>query len=395
MKKTVKKVIAIALVLSTLLTLCSCTSIGSEKINVEDYIEIIYDGFSGEADCRIDVDYEGMNALVDIDARNKKIAKLAKEYEIDTEDILVDWSDMDSWIYVSLAENYEDISNGDKLKVIVEVSGRTADMFGFTMEDVEEILGVKFSGTEIEIEATGIKEYITIDIFSEIEKYFYVDENAVSGETYLSLNIPNDFEVQFGGLTLKTGANYRDVNFYEGDNYLGSVNVICDEELTSEETYEVVLEYRDFYLASIEYYGYQVEPMSKTYTAPEFKYERITSKDDITAENIDYLKSLVKNSIAEEMESGQIIDLYYYKTTSSYRDFESGFVAIVCGKNPSDSDTYYTDFTADDVLIDKDGNITAKFTKYGLWNSYGKYDTYEDAYNMGLDHTIYTYEKIA
>lgn len=391
MKNIFKKAIAVILTISTLLTLCSCGAIGKTKIKVEDYIEITYDGFSGEAVCRIDVDYEGMNSLVDVKSRNKNLSNLAKEYDIDAQELIEELAEMRSWIYVSLAEDYENISNGDKLKVIVEVSSRISNIFGFTMDDVEEMLGVNFSGTEIEIEATGIKEYVTIDVFSAIEQYFSVDENAISGEGRLSIKIPEDFEVQIGGLTLKDGGDYSDVDFYEGDDYLVGADIVCDEKLTSGETYEVTLEYTGFYSHSLKYYGYLVESMTKTYTAPEFKYKKLSSRDELSTENIVYLKSLVTNIISSGTDGEQFVEMYYYETKdSSSSNKKAGIIAIVYRSEFYYTFSRYYTMIADNVVIDNAGNITAEFS-LGDW----AYDTLEETRSKGLNHDRYTYEKIA
>lgn len=64
MKTTIKKVLAILLVITTLTTLCSC-SIGKKKVDFKNYITVEYDGFNGYASAHLDYDLSSLNELVD------------------------------------------------------------------------------------------------------------------------------------------------------------------------------------------------------------------------------------------------------------------------------------------------------------------------------------------
>lgn len=399
MKNIFKKVIAIVLVLGTLLTLCSCGAIGGKKVDLKDYIVIKYDGYSGEAKCSMTVDYEGLGALVDAEKRNKNILKLVKENGLESQGYIIEaLSYMACWINVSFAEEYKNISNGDQLKVVVEVDKELVNLFGFTIEDVEKQLGLNFEATEFEIEAAGIEEYVLLDVFAQVEQYISCDENQINGEARPHINIPEDFEVQSGGITLKKGGFDNDeVYMYIDGSFIGGVYFASNGPASSGKEYEIVVKYSSAGFAenNLKYHGYKLEPMSKKYTAPEFKYERVKSSDELTAEQIVDLKGFVEDSIAEELKHGQLKDMYFYKLNSE-EEQDIGVKAIVYGETTGwFPDTGYFIFTAKDVIVDKVGNVSADFTHFGKWNSYYTHDTYEDAYNENMTDPDYTFKKIS
>ena len=104
----------------TILVICvamfSFTGCGSTKVNMNDYITISFEGYNGYAKPRLTVDTDSLNRVIKDKADfNKKLISLDKDSNF--WELMISGADLSDLITVKFAEDYQNLSNGDVVRV--------------------------------------------------------------------------------------------------------------------------------------------------------------------------------------------------------------------------------------------------------------------------------------
>ena len=143
-----------------LLTLTLCVllaSCGKTKLNPQDYAAVTFEGLNGHAEANIEVDQDALS-----------IAALGEVPQTDSEALAY----LQKEILLHSAMEYEavpaeNLKNGDKVTVTVHLD-----------ENAMDELGISFSGTEWEVEVSGLAEGEVIDLFASLE----IGYSGINGE---------------------------------------------------------------------------------------------------------------------------------------------------------------------------------------------------------------------
>ncbi len=382
---TVKKVIAVVLALSSLLALCSCSA-GREKIDLEDYITIEFSKYNGYGTASIDVDEDAIENLIDYEKAKKFHSELAEgNNELALELAFIEsYTDL---FDIDFEEDYENLKNGDKVKVIVTSE---LEELGYDLKDIEKGLGIKFKDTEITYKVEGLVDAKTLDVFEGIEEcltytsMIYGQELAINGETKAEIFIPDDFERVVDGMYFVKG------------NYSNSIKVIYNNTRIDELRFSVQGTYVNLSSgdkinvvvsggSALEELDYLIPEHIKEYTVPELA-ERLESKSQLNADRIAKIKSEATKYVQDELGGSNVYELYYYEIKpSSDAKIKCGVVA---------TGNYSGFFRSGYVLV----NIKPVILPDGTWtfemSSAGKMDLLEEIPEKCFDHANYTYTKI-
>lgn len=225
------KIIGLVLALSIVIGLfaaCSGTSsggisIGAKTIDLKDYITIDYGKYNGYSEPVFDVDRVSMSTVFD----TEKIGKFKKTLP---ESVQFEFNYITSYAHFfdfDFAEDYNNISNGDKLIINVTLDSFLTD-YGVTMEDFCKACGIKFKETTIEYTVSGLEDLPDmLDVFEGITQYAQYDGANGYGRCS-GIRIPDDYMRQVGELY-----------FVKADYNNSAVKVLLNNTKISEIAYSV------------------------------------------------------------------------------------------------------------------------------------------------------------
>lgn len=398
MKNTIKKVIAILLAITTLISLCSC-SVDKEAVDFSENVTVTFDGFNGYGTATLHYDSTFLEELTDVD----KLSKFEKKFQEDggmdamfVAEYLKDYGDL---FKVEFAEEYSNLSNGDVVKVNILVSD-DMDLLGLTMEDVENGVGLSVADTELEFTVEGLSDSRTIDLFSDIENHIsYSGLNAVpvNGEIAPSMSYDKEYEKQIGEFVFYGYSSSTLIVTYN-DEKIGEIRYKIEDsskEMSEGDTFTVKVSGYEFF----ENYGYMPAAESITITVPDVA-DKLTSKDQLTSDVLSNIQTKILGQLKEEKdnpESVEIVAKYYFEkkpNANPYSRLESGVVFVysftVDGWGTSGSWTSYS-CAITEAVINTDGSADLVNTDC---MTYRAYNSIEEAYSNLLDHDNYTFEKI-
>lgn len=381
----VKKIIAVVLAISSLLALCSCSA-GREKIDLEDFITIKFSKYNGYGTANINLDEEALEPLIDYEKASEfcaEIRELGGETTLSLA-FLEKYTDLFS---VEFVEEYENLSNGDKVKIVVKSE---LEEIGYDLKDVEKGLGIKFKDTEITYEVEGLVDAKVIDVLDGIEEYVkYRDisgiKDAPSGEVYPTIIFPEDYERKIDDIYLTPKSYYRNV-----------LNVVYNHEIVAELVFEASgqeLSIGDEFVVSVyendsslDEYDYVLAHTNKKLTVPKI-IKRLTSKEELTNDRITTIKEKALKYAKEELNSEGFCKVYFYSPKPSAATTACGIVVI------ADSNTWlslngYRKISVQ-TLITPDDTLEVEFNAELV-----TYDTFEDVYETQLNHNAFVYEEI-
>ena len=133
--KDIIKVTAVALVVTILFSLCSC-SVGRKRIDLTDYITVEYSSFNGYSYPRMSIDYDGLEKTIEYENMEKYFSKVNKKLY----DSFKAWGDsvhFSDLFKVEFAENYSNLSNGDKIVINVSINDEL-ELLGEDMKSVQK-----------------------------------------------------------------------------------------------------------------------------------------------------------------------------------------------------------------------------------------------------------------
>lgn len=362
------KILTLFLTIGLCATLVSCASfgLGSKTVRIEDYVQITFDDndYNGYATPSIIIDEEGLDKY----ANTEKLAEFNKENEV-----TFGWEEytLSDLLDISFAENYKNLSNGDK--IVVKISIQPAlESEGLTLDKLCDGLDIKIESTEIEYTVSGLEEpKNVIDIFEGIEQYIpYVGANG-SGyvDAFYQVNIPDDYSKQIDDVYFSKGSHTNSVKIIHGNTNIGEISYhIEGQNLKKGDILELTA---GGAIGALEGIGYVVPTTKINVTVPDLG-EYLTSQEQLTPEIIEEIKATV-------FENGNIdiIDKFYYVTYKpgvecKYKS--PAFIVAVFYEKDSWFSGYYID-ELNDIIIKPDGTIVVEKYKDDSYSD----DTLEEA----------------
>lgn len=414
--KNTKIYLSIILTIIFAAMLCACGSSGSSSgsifsskttIDAKNYISINFGKYDGYSSPEIEVDFEAMSSKIDVDTFNEFKNSFTGElkWELDMYDNRADVFDID------LAENYQNISNGDKIVVII-----TAEPYleseGLPLNKLCDGLGINFKDTEIEYTVSGLEEpQNVIDIFGDIENYIGYNGTNGNGETYghsdpserratsfspvkntdqtfffNGVYFPKDYSRQLGDLYFV----YNDktsLNVLNGNIKICTIEYGCGASYLSEGD-RITVKASSNKLEELEKCGYFVAATEKVIVVPDLG-EYITAKEQLTENVIEQIKTQVEDSSYD----GEICELYYVTLKPGVeQEHHSKACLVALVKKSSWIRTEYYYYYSHDVILEPDGEVISDWD----YNSYKSKKTlselreifYVDMYNYELVKTF-------
>lgn len=228
--KLVKRIISVILVVILVMSTAACGSekvnefvgdipvVGGlvrDKLNLEDYINVTFDGYNGAGRAVIGFNTVAVSTLVDAEKINQLFKKTIEYGMLPDEYInkMVSYCELSDLIGFELTTEGTNLSNGDMFSVKVVVDQIFADS-GVTLEELKSILGVDFD-EEFTYTVTGLKDGIAIDVLTGIEQYItYIGAN---GGGQASFSLPDNY--------------YKEVNgFYVSKKDFGGISIVYNNE---------------------------------------------------------------------------------------------------------------------------------------------------------------------
>ena len=178
---------------------CSCVA---QTVKVQDYIDVTYSpAYNEYAEPELVIDTDGLNALMDSKKTIKYIKSLMnsdEEYkELVDELVAVFEEDPDmlpgftDFFEIDFADDYDNLKNGDKVKVEIRLESSLADITESSVKDVSKKLGLDLSKTEIEFKVKDLEDLKTIDV--DLNKLLSVDFGKYEGYASPSVEVDYDY----------------------------------------------------------------------------------------------------------------------------------------------------------------------------------------------------------
>jgi hypothetical protein len=274
-----------------------------KKFDLEDYIEISYDGYNG---------YASASATLDRDALYEDIYKeIGEEEEIDDlEDLLEDSAQLVkavSSIKLKVTSESKNLSNGDKITVSISYNN-----------DIAKKSDIKFKGKTVTETVKDLESVEEIDPFEELEVSF--TGISPNGSIELKYNGDNSYiSTSSFSIDKRNGLRNGDevtVSVESNDDYTldyGYVIKKKEQKYTVSDLEEYIGEYKDLEKDFIDELKGEAEDTIYSYTAGE--YNSSTSLGDLTYTG--YILNSIKDTT--EYHGGVYNDLYliYAGTVSS------------------------------------------------------------------------------
>lgn len=214
-----KKIRWTLLMLMTVVVL-SLTGCGAQKLSLKEYVSVTYEGYSGQATATVNVDNEGLDALVDSKKVNDYMNGLVKGTMIEGLTGVETFSQMLSF---EIKGEKNQFANGDVLVIEIKPSP-SVELCGGTMASMQEALGITLESTEIEVTVEGLEEAKILDVFGFVEKYIVY--KGANGGADASIEFTDELEVEKDGFSIKRRAYYSNV-----------VEVVVDHKTVAEIAY--------------------------------------------------------------------------------------------------------------------------------------------------------------
>ncbi|MGN1160841.1 MAG: hypothetical protein ACI4SX_01210 [Candidatus Fimenecus sp.] len=407
MKNTVKKVLALAMVVISLLTLCSCTS--GTSVDMSEHIKVEYSGANGKGVANVSNDsFEMLNDIVSDKNLEKFQEKIIKEKGENAEFILGFYKRPAQYFRFSVKGDNSNLSNGDKITVEI-VLNDDFKFLGLSVSEVTKALGFNFKDTEIELTVEGLEEAKKINFFEGIENYIvyemggshsYGDETYKNGEINVGIDIGRS-TFTIGEYTFEGSLTKNEVMVYHNENNIGRANYYIKSEsknLSKGDSFTVAVSFEPIGDST----DYIPEEDTKDFTVT-VGLDTITRKDQITPEAIAAIKSAATICAADGAgfpESVKLGDMYFFTADPSkgYNVRRSGVIVMYSrsvdgwdGWGASVGDTCYG-YVFTEIIINADGTYTVDaYDK----NSNKNLTTQEEAFDVLVNQNIYNLEKIS
>ena len=194
MKKTKSIFSKILTVLVICVAMFSFTGCGSTKVNMNDYITVSFEGYNGYAKPRLTVDTDSLNRVIKDKADfNKKLISLDKDNNF--WELMISGADLSDLITVKFAEDYQNLSNGDVVRVEIGMDDFIESVADF--DKLQKTIKVDFKPLVLDYVVSGLEEAKTMDIIGLLKDYIvFTGANGAGG---VKVDIPADFYEEIDG----------------------------------------------------------------------------------------------------------------------------------------------------------------------------------------------------
>ena len=367
---------------------------GQKTVDLKDYITVSFGEYEGYSEPSFEIDYAGIVSEFDIEKFNKYKEKLPEDVQLEIAYI----SSYAHFFSFDFRENYENVSNGDKIYIDVTLDPMFSDL-GITLDEFCKKCGIKFKDTKLQYKVSGLKELDNaVDImFPEIEQYIeYEGPNGYG--TAAAPRIPEDFTKQIGNLYfVRTDYYHNDLDVIYNNKKVAVIAYNVDFNMYNAEKKLSGGDELRLYATVRPENGYADEngfisvdnqiifpEASKMVTVPDLGVY-LTSMEQLTPDVIEKIKQLA-------YDEGRI-DVYdiYFTTYNPGKECSYNCTTLLMLVTTDEAfwrTEYYID-KINDIVIKPDGTVEAK---YDDWYTIGDY-TYEAAVSR-LDYDYYSHTKI-
>lgn len=285
MKKTVKLIICATLIFVFALAFTGC---GKTKVNFEDYISVEFNGYDTRGIVSLEVNNDAIDDLVEQKKIEKYIGKLP-----DGEQLLM-WTGnirLSQFFNIKLKDTYQDLSNGDKIVVEIEIV-KDFEYMGVTFESLQKGLKIKIPQTEMEFTVNGLEEAKILDLITPVEDL--IQYSGANGSGTAMVNIPNDFQRQVGDLILVNGFYSDQIKIIKNNTEIGKIYYNFKKDTSSNLSGgdRIELHCKADTSTDMSQIGYDLILDKKEIVVPDLG-EYVTSKDMLT----DELKEQIINTL--------------------------------------------------------------------------------------------------
>lgn len=285
MKKTVKLIICATLVFVFALAFTGC---GKTKVNFEDYISVEFNGYDTRGIVSLEVNNDAIDDLVEQKKIEKYIGKLPNGEQ------LLMWTGnirLSQFFNIKLKDTYQDLSNGDKIVVEIEIV-KDLEYMGVTFESLQKGLKIKIPQTEMEFTVNGLEEAKILDLITPVEDL--IQYSGANGSGTAMVNIPNDFQRQVGDLILVNGFYSDEIKIIKNNTEIGEISYNFKKDTSSNLSGgdRIELHCKADTSTDMSQIGYDLILDKKEIVVPDLG-EYVTSKDMLT----DELKEQIINTL--------------------------------------------------------------------------------------------------
>lgn len=384
-----KKVSAVVLSAATLLSLCSCSGIG-KKVKPAEFITMTYETYNGYGHASMGVDYDAINDIVNDKSLNKAAKKAVKEYykrDADEIEELVlyqykiekNWTDedfdFDDLFCFELAENYTNLSNGDKVTVNVELNYSVFSKLDYDVEDIIKAAGISMDSS-YEFTVEGLKEAKTFDVLKDIEKY--ITYKGADGAGVPVIAFPDEYSYSENGVYFKKSGYYNNTLsvVYNNTNY-GSLSFETEaNKLTTGDVYTVKMSGSAISDLFVE--GIVPKSTEKEITTPNLGHYA-NSASDLTQDQINAIASdLLQAAVNKGDSEVQLVNAYVgtIKADSAHKYTGKSCLVIIYSRASGWFTEPYSSYTAYNIIVKPDGTYSIGDMTYNSWGSGSAEDEY-------------------
>ena len=340
-----------------------------QTVDINKLISVDFGKYNGYATPSISINQEYLSSLVNqsvytdfVNAFSAKIAAALQKYPKYT-----------GLFEIRFAEAYNNISNGDTVKVIISPNQELVSC-GITADTLADGLMLKFDTFGIEYTVSGLeKADKVIDLFQDIEEC--ITFKGPNGKGTVSLKLTSDFNFVVGDFYFNEYEGYGDDN--------DQMTVIYNNEVFEQIYYrididkqhqldkgEVITIVADVDETLFEEYGYIIA--SKTYdlTVPDMG-EYLTEDDILSTEIVNNLTEYLIKTTTDDVTVTKACHELYFGTINPGVQNKYAAKTAIAGVIQTYNGWWGTQYSLVylyDIVVEPDGTIQYSEIDYEFWH---------------------------
>ena len=389
-----KKIISIIMTITIVFTLTSC-SVTRKNIDLKDFVTVTFNSYNGYSSPEMEVDYQLLSHEFD----TEKMSKYFKKVRPEDAEIYSQFGDnlnFSTYLNIEFEKDYSHLSNGDKV-IVKAVASSEMESAGQTIEDIEKGLGINIKEATFTVE--GLKDAKGLKMIENINDW--IKYEGINGEGSATIDGPDGLNFQIDDFYFTTNEyNYGSISVVHNNTSLGTIGVSIkiDEEYTNTNLKEgdKILVYLSgqSVIDRLDELGYVIDQTEYIITVPDLG-EYVTDKGQLTGENIKTIQNTLTANVIEREGNGKLLSTYFAKAKPGVACKAGEVNTVVAiyesmgGLFGNRKQMYVVEAT--DIIKNKKGEF-----RYSAYDGslYSKGSTEAEAYENGLDHENYTFEKI-
>lgn len=343
---------------------------GKQKVDITQFVDVSFTGIDGKATATVKFDFPALEEVLTFGKDDVTPAEAAAI--ITLEDSLECEADI-----------AKELSNGDNVRISI-----------FWDEEAAKKCGVVFTGNEMTIEVTGLKEAEELDIFTDME----VTYSGIAPEGQAKITAETFNSISF----IVT----PDSNLRNGD--IITITAEADWEKLETEGYIVTIREKTFTVEGLDEYIWEYSQFSEDILA---EMDRVAQEwiNEMLSSDYSYKTRMYPNEwmVGEAVTAGEIVEikqelswlLYIKDDAEDSWDWSKAKNRIVIlygvtakdNLNPEGKTTYFAIYYSD-MILRNTGEIEADISEPQLYNTY---DSVEEAYTEIVTNNLnnYNYEE--